>query len=279
MATASEYRAAYTAQGIEYKGGKIRTPWGEWIYPVLKFGTNTKVGEAATFSLYHGNETFTVDDFGPKTRAAMVAASIHTIQGSCPCHCVDCYCDAGRYHFDANKKTAIVHLILARVYPDFLRRAIVAQLIADRFEQIRIHAQGDFCTDEYTNIWADIAEQFPGVIFWTYTKNAHALEVFKRIDNVFITPSCTPVGFNFGTCAELLNMHRLLTAQGYKVHICACGTDMQKHCSECKHGCKAVGMECDFVLFIKHSTKDYKAGKDDPEEFKAVCEIIAGQNN
>ena len=92
-------------------------------------------------------------------------------------------------------------------------------------------------------------------------------------------PSLTPAGVNFGTCAELLEKYERLTADGFRVHICACGTDYEKHCSDCETGCKAVGADCDYVLFIKHSTKDYKAGKNDAAEFDAVKTIIKNQNN
>ena len=115
-------------------------------------------------------------------------------------------------------------------------------------------------------------------MFWTYTKIEYALRILRGIKNLFITPSNTPCGINYGHCDYLLKIHKTLIAAGYRVHICACGTDYQKHCDECNCGCKQVGVTVDFVLFIEHST-DYKAGKNDPKEFKAVCEIIAKQNN
>lgn len=86
-------------------------------------------------------------------------------------------------------------------------------------------------------------------------------------------------GLNFGTCTELLEKYRELTAAGYRVHICGCGTPYEKHCHACNTGCKAIGKDIDYVLFIKHSSRDYKAGKDDPLEYAAVCDIIARQDN
>ena len=270
----------YKAYGIEFKGNKLYCdPLNMWINPLLTIGTNTKIGNAATWSIYHGNEMLNISDFGPKTAAIMAAANITEIKGSCPCHCDGCYCDSGRYCFDNVKAGNMLKLILARLYTDWTRRAISAQIEADDIMQIRIHAAGDFFSHEYVGMWYDIVSKFGKVIFWTYTKYEYALDKFETCLNFFITPSITPAGFNFGTCAELLYKYNKLTKLGYKVHICACGTTMQNHCADCKHGCKAVGIECDFVLFIKHSSRTYKAGKNDPIEFAAVCDIIAQQNN
>ena len=204
--------------------------------------------------------------------------------GSCPCHCDGCYCDNGNYvRYAGSVMTgAMRKLVYARYYTDWTKRAIAAQIIADRITQVRIHAQGDFFSAEYADAWKWITETVRNAVdydidFWTYTKNGDALEILR--DTVSIVPSITPCGINFGTCAELLKMHSKLTDSGYRVHICACGTEYEKHCCDCSTGCKAIGRDCDFVLFIKHSTSDYKAGRDDKEDFARVCEIIRNQNN
>lgn len=269
----------YAMYGITYKNGKILSPFGTWISLLIPVGTNTKVGAAGTWSMFHGNETHNISDFGEKTQAVMTAAGVDEIQGTCPFHCKDCYCDAGRYNFDANKASAILKALLARMFPEFVEKAIIAQIKIDGIKQCRIHAQGDFFSKEYCNMWVNIANACDDVTFWTYTKFEYALKVFESVKNISIVPSITPVGLNFGTCAELLKMHSELTAAGYRVHICACGTEFEKHCSDCKTGCKAIGKECDYVLFIKHSTRGYKAGEKDPAEFAAVKDIIKNQDN
>jgi len=270
----------YARYGIEYKGNKLYCePLKKWLNPMLPIGTNTKVGDAATWSIYHGNETLTPDMFGEKARAVMENVGVSEIKASCPCHCDGCYCDSGFYCYDSTKAVNLQKLILAKMYPEWLERAIMAQIEADSVKQLRIHAAGDFFSESYVDMWKRIAARFDGVIFWTYTKYEYAVNAFNGLDNLSLVPSCTPAGFNFGTCAELLYKYRKLTSMGYRVHICACGTNMEKHCSDCVHGCKAIGKECDYVLFIKHSTRDYKAGVDDPDEFKAVCEIIRNQAN
>ena len=171
--------------------------------------------------------------------------------------------------------------ILAKMYPEFVAMAIIAQIHIDGIDQCRIHAAGDFFSNDYVDMWRAIIIMCPDVTFWTYTKVDYALKAFDDLENITITPSMLPdnMGYNFGTCGELLDKYHTLTAAGYRVHICACGTPFQKHCAECTCGCKAVGKDCDYVFFIKHSTPDYKAGKNDPVEYAAICEIIAKQNN
>ena len=270
----------YKKYSIEFKDGKLFCdPLNTWFNPMLPIGTNTKVGDAATWSIYHGNETLKAADFGKKTQDIFKLANITEIKGSCPCHCKGCYCDAGFYCFDSTKSVNVMKLTLARLYPDWLERALKAQIEADKIKQIRIHASGDFFSAEYVDMWRRIALAFKDVTFWTYTKNKDALKAFHDVDNLHITPSVTPYGFNFGTCCELLEMYKKLTEDGFRVHICGCGTKYERHCSDCNHGCKAIGKECDFVLFIKHSTRDYKAGEHDADDFRAICDIIAKQNN
>lgn len=275
----------YAEHGIEYRkvGNSEQLfcePLGIWINKLLPIGTNNKVGKAATWSMLHGNETVNIIEMHEKVQAVMRLAGITEITLSCPIHCHDCYCDYGCFNWPDNKAKNMLKLILARFYRDWLERALTAQIIADKLTQIRIHVAGDFFCIEYIEMWERIANRFTEtVIFWTYTKVQAALDAFQNVKNVFIVPSITACGFNFGTCAELLYRYERLTSLGYKVHICACGTEHEIHCAECKHGCKAVGKECDYVLFIKHSSKEYEAGKDDPEEFAQVCEIIRKQNN
>lgn len=280
----------YAKYGIEYKSGKILSPVGEWINPLLPVGTNIKLNGkpqkgvkrtnvVASWSMLHGCETYTKEDFYKRAAAVMELYKVDSIKASCPCHCAHCYCDSGCYNFDSTKACNLRKLILARLYMEWTERAIKAQLEADHVDQVRIHAAGDFFSPEYVEMWKRIALAFPNVTFWTYTKYAPALEAFADLENLSIVPSNTPAGLNFGTCKDLLKTYKRLVKAGARVHICGCGTPYEKHCADCKTGCKAVGRDCDFVLFILHSTPDYKAGEKDPEEFAKVCEIIAKQNN
>lgn len=272
----------YAEFGIECNGDHILDPYGEWIPELIPFASNGKVGNAGTWSIAHGNETHDISEFlekFPKTAAVMKAAGVTSFCGSCPCHCKDCYCDSGRFPMDSMKHSLVRKLLLATYHRTWLENAIKACIKLHDIDQVRIHAAGDFFCDEYVDMWKRIIEYFPLVTFWTYTKQDHAVNAFDGLQNITVTPSITPHGVNFGTCAELLETYTALVNAGFRVHVCACGTPFEIHCSDCKHGCKAIGKECDYVLFIKHSAKDYKAGKKDPAEYAAVLEIIKNQNN
>ena len=271
----------YAEFGIQFDGKLIFCdPLGIWINPLLPIGTNNKVGKAATWSMLHGNETVNIIDMHIKMQKIMELANITEITLSCPIHCDGCYCDNGCFNFPDNKAKNLLKLILARFFREWLERALKAQIKADKMTQVRIHVSGDFFDIDYVYMWKRITQYFlKTVIFWTYTKVQFALDILSGLKNVFIVPSKTPFGFNFGTCSELLYRYRKLTELGYRVHICACGTEFEKHCADCKHGCKAIGNECDYVLFIKHSTKDYTAGEHDIEEYNAICDIIRNQQN
>lgn len=270
----------YAERGIKHKSGKIYCDGLDmWINPLMPIGTNSKVGNAATFSMKHGNGVLNIFEMSEKIQKAMEAAGITEIRESCPMHCKGCYCDYGFFNMPSVRDGNIIKLIIARLFPDWLERALDAQIEADHITQVRIHASGDFCTMDYINVWRNVALKNPDVTFWTYTKDVRALNAFRDIPNLHITPSCTPYGFNFGTCRQIIDMREKLIRDGYRVHVCACGTNMEKHCSDCNHGCKAIGDECDFVLFIMHSTPDYKAGVTDPDDYKELCDIIAQQNN
>lgn len=162
---------------------------------------------------------------------------------------------------------------LARNHMDFVKRAIIAQIIADNIKLCRIHASGDFFSIEYVEMWRDIVKACEACVFWTYTKNTEAENAFNDFDNINIVKSVIHgFGFNFGTCGYILKVYRALKEAGKSVYICRCGIDKNQHCTNCK-GCS----KSEYVLFIEHST-GYKA-EEDPlfEEVKAIIENQASQ--
>ena len=55
----------YNKYGIAYKDNKVFCdPLNMWISELIPVGTNTKVGNAGTWSIYHGNETLNIIEFG-----------------------------------------------------------------------------------------------------------------------------------------------------------------------------------------------------------------------
>ena len=250
----------YAAHGIEFKNGRILAPVFGWIAPLLVNG-NAKLGEGIfTWSMLPTNDTFTVE----------IDGKVYAIKGTCPCHCPGCYATKGFYNMPSTIKANAVKTILARDYLDFVARAIAAQVEADKIEAVRIHASGDFFGDEYAAMWRKIAESFPAVKMWTYTKARKYESLFDGLKNANIVKSVIPgSGFNFGHCDYILDTFAKLKKSGASVHICKCGFDKSQHCNKCK-GCS----ENEYVLFVEHST-EYKAEKD--AAFPALREIVENQ--
>lgn len=263
----------YAKYGIEYKAGYITAPVFGRIRPLLVNG-NSKIGKGAYhYSILPTNKYFTVEINGKE----------YTVKGSCPCTCTgkngkpNCYATKGNYNYKSVIKSLAIKTLLSYEFLDWIQRAIMAQIEADNIKLVRIHAAGDFFSVEYANMWRAIVEAFPGVTFWTYTKNKAAEKAFDGLVNGNIVKSFLPNGkMNFGHCDHVINMYHVLKASGKKVHICFCGIEEYahipvKHCTDC-HGCA----ENDYVLFIEHST-EYKAHLD--PLFPELVKLILSQDN
>jgi len=73
---------------------------------------------------------------------------------------------------------------------DFVQR--VVKEIKGRFSYVRIHASGDFYSDEYVQKWIDIAKQGPDILFIAFTKRRDLTESIRelnRLPNVNIRES------------------------------------------------------------------------------------------
>ena len=256
----------YKQYGIEYKGGKILSPMG-WINPLLVNG-NSKLGRGVwTFSTLAGNMMYTI-----KTKT-----EVFEVKGTCPCNCKGCYAQTGFYRMSSVLESLGVKTAIARCFTRFMRDAIVAQIKAEGISLCRIHASGDFFTDnltnnmQYINAWKDIAKACESCVFWSYTKNPIAEDAFKGIPNINIVRSVVHgFGFNFGRCAYILRVYKALQDMGKDVYICRCGIDKNQHCTNCK-GCS----KNEYVLFIEHST-DYKAEQD--PLFPVLRDLIESQD-
>ena len=225
----------YAIHGITFNGEKIFSPLG-WINPVLCDG-NTKLGKGVwTFSTLAGTGIYHV----------LVNGMSFDVKGTCACDCVGCYAKSGRYNMSTCINANGLKTILSREYIDFLRRAIIAQIHADKITLCRIHASGDFVSDEYIAMWRDIVNACPDCHFWTYTKVVKAENAFDDCPNCNVVKSIIKGhGFNYGHCDYIIAMYELLMSMGVKVHICKCGFDKNQHCINCK-GC----VENDYVLFL-----------------------------
>ena len=268
-------KMVYARHGIEYRGsdGKIFSPEFGWIRPLLVNG-NAKIGKGAFhFSTLPTNRVYNVN----------ISGRDYAIKGTCPCTCMDkdgkiaCYATKGNYNFKSVLRSLGVKTILCYDHMEFVERAIMAQLEADKIQLCRIHAAGDFFSIDYAMMWRRIADKYPAVTFWTYTKNRDAESAFDGMENANIVKSFLPNGkMNFGHCDHIIAMYNVLRNSGKKVHICFCGIEkaagiQPRHCTDC-HGCA----ENDYVLFIEHST-DYVAEKD--PLFPALVQLILSQDD
>lgn len=255
-------KAIYAKFGIEYKNGKILAPLFGWINPLLVDG-NSKLGKGVwTFSTLPSNNIFHI----------IINGLSFDVKGTCLCNCKGCYAQTGFYNMPSVLQSNAIKTILARDYTEFVKTAIIAQVIADNIKLCRIHASGDFFSAEYIAMWFEIVKACRDCVFWTYTKNADAENAFDGLSNINIVKSVIHgFGFNFGTCEYILKVYKALKDMGKDVYICKCGIDKNQHCTNCK-GCS----KNEFVLFIEHST-NYKA-ENDPL-FVELKGIIASQEN
>ena len=255
-------KQTYEKYGIQMEGDKLVSPLG-LINELLKEG-NDKTGKRVwTFSILPGTGEFEMDinDY-----------HIHT-KGTCCCDCLGCYAKTGRYNQDNVIRSMIINTELVNHYIWFVRAAISAQLEYIGEGEVRIHAAGDFNTEnpeQYANMWFDIAEKFSTFLFWTYTKVKRFENLFDNLKNANIVKSVIPhIGVNFGHCDYIINAYYTLKELGKSVYICKCGIDKNQHCENCK-----VCATYEYVLFIEHSTS-YKAEKD--PLYNKLCEIINNQ--
>lgn len=248
----------YAGFEIEYENGKINAPLFGFINPLLVNG-NSKLGKGVfTWSTLPGLSEYTVNGIA--------------VKGTCCCDCAGCYAQTGFYKMPSVERANAIKTALARLYTEWMKHAIVAQIKAENIRLVRIHAAGDFFSAEYISAWREIVKACPNTVFWTYTKNRDAENAFDDLSNINIVKSIIPgKGYNFGTCAYIIALYNELKAAGKPVYICRCGIDKNQHCTNC-HAC----IENEHVLFIEHST-EYKA-QDDPL-YPEIVKLINSQNN
>lgn len=122
-------------------------------------------------------------------------------QITCPdcAKCVlKCYAlrDQRLYKPTFNARLMRTHLAVHHL--EFLEKLIRDQLARDKGKHpyVRIHSSGDFFSPEYTAMWERIADDFPNVTFYCYTKSPFAPRPCSRI---VVVPSFDSKGrVNFG---------------------------------------------------------------------------------
>ena len=250
----------YAHYGIDFDGKYIIAPDFGPILPLLK-NNNRKVGKKV-----YTSSTLA----GTKEYALTICERGYIVTGTCVCDCKGCYAKTGCYNFPGVKISNAISTILARDYLEFYRRAIIAQIHADKIKYCRVHASGDFFSADYINAWRSIVKACPDCIFWTYTKNPAAENAFDDLNNINIVKSCIAgIGYNYGEISHVINAYNALKNAGENAYICRCGIDENQHCENCT-GCS----KNKYVLFIEHST-DYVA-KLDPR-YDEIAALINSQ--
>lgn len=262
----------FAAYGIKYDGKHIYCePLQKWI-PLLLVNGNKKIGKGVYhFSITAGNAPVSAEVVRKAIGAVMDSWNDPSelrfmCGGTCSCNCPGCYAQAGHYVKSNVRASLAWRTFLVRAFLDWSERAIDAQIAALNIKMVRIHAAGDFFSNEYVMMWARIAERHPDTIFWTYTKTAFlAVKYFDSLPNCNVVKSLVNGGFNFGKAGYLVRLYHELVKAGKSVWICRCGIDKNQHCNTCHH-C----FSSEYVLFLEHGT-DYRPEQDpDYPEFVAL---------
>lgn len=130
---------------------------------------------------------------------------------------------------------------LFKLYDD-----IVAQLKTTKKKIVRIHQSGDFFSQAYIQLWADIASNFPDVIFYGYTKVEKLLDIspLDKLPNVNIIRSMINGQKNFG---DLNYITALATETG--ADFCPATMGENVRCGETCFKCMEKGAK---IVFLQH---------------------------
>lgn len=88
-----------------------------------------------------------------------------------------CYARNGTYNFRNVKARHIANLEYVLEDPSGWHDQMLAEVQNPKIRHVRIHDAGDFFSEDYLNMWVDIATQTPNVVFYAYTKE---VSMFKR---------------------------------------------------------------------------------------------------
>ena len=112
----------------------------------------------------------------------------NTCPGANACRGV-CYAKQGRYLM-AGVKNARLHNFNASRASNFILQACAdLKRLVKRYNVVRLHDSGDFYSQEYLNAWKVIADTFPEIIFYAYTKSLHLDIETNRPANLRIVQS------------------------------------------------------------------------------------------
>lgn len=167
--------------------------------------------------------------------------------------CLNCKsCAKGCYALKAQRQYPTVfdkraiNTYLARENISMLRALIVASLMLNNPKFVRIHSSGDFLSQAYVNMWAEIAALFPTIRFYTYTKVKGIFDFSKAERVINIIESVLPDGdINFGSLEYVKEK-----SAKFGIPICPVGVTEGKD-FKCGESC-TLCMNHKQVLFLQH---------------------------
>jgi hypothetical protein len=132
---------------------------------------------------------------------------------------------------------------LAKENTKILKQRILKHL--EKGDVIRIHESGDFFSQEYLDMWYEIAKERPDVMFYTYSKTEHLWDwsKIKRLPNFNLVSSIIKGKVNFGPEEEIK-----IRAEELGIPICPCRKGNKVRCGI---DCKTCWTEPQ-VLFVQH---------------------------
>ena len=161
----------------------------------------------------------------------------------CGLNCAGCYAKKAETRFPST--LAYRNRNHYHSHQTWFRQTIYGEISKAGCNILRIHESGDFYSQEYLNKWAAIAQQWPHINFYAYTKKRDDFDfsVLDSLKNVNIINSRTPLGYNFGDQAYC---NRLVAEYGYVQCPCKKGVkiDCMKDCQLC--------LILDKICFLKH---------------------------
>jgi hypothetical protein len=91
--------------------------------------------------------------------------------GTCSCDCKGCYAKKPQNRFPMTRLFRAVNTYLVKNNIELLEYLLVEQIKkSKKISAVRLHSSGDFCSQEYIDMWDRIIKQFPEIKFYTYTK-------------------------------------------------------------------------------------------------------------
>lgn len=186
---------------------------------------------------------------GNKKLKNMLVYSHTPIKGCLDCSSCASTCYAVKsYRQYPNVKTAWDrNLDFAKNDLSTMASHLYKQLKHTRQKVVRIHSSGDFISQAYVDMWADLIETFSHIKFYTYSKSTHRFDFSKleSLSNFNMVNSILPDGNkNYGSLEYCKEAQR-----NFNSFICPATVKDSK--VTCNNGCDYC-IHSKNVVFIEH---------------------------